>query len=607
MTAKRVVPVIGVTVMLIFCWAALSYGEPQAGDQSPPPAAAPNPPLKPAQGPETFEFKGKTFVYDDWYGVFCDGKQVGWVHMTLNSVARGELKAFLYEATEHLEFAADKVRDTDVKALFGEVYNPIAYKRIDQVGDVKNELYVGAVFSGGKAQGFVARQTIGDKTTETQLGLGGGLAMFDFSVPYYIRSGQAATPIPGQPGGAKGMEYRGIIDLPSCNVVTTRLTATPLKQEKIAGADVKVRTVDIGSKIYYFDENLTPVFVVDTVRNLHMIRSGEVDAKTKDRPEPGYTADPKVNGSLYDDKADGFQLKRPDVDWSMSVISEGAMPVIRMMGLVSGGSAFGLVLPGLPAGTSMTEAGARLRQFAKARLEKDSALKIELGDVKPVPQAQPGYAREDCPVKASSGILSFEGDCAVIMNGNVAFVLVYLVSAGTLEQNKNEMNRFFDDVRLTPVDAAKKPVYQNKAKGFKIEFPGRLWGFVETDTGLTITNPWLGAYGQITVQNVPKEAKLDDFAAGVVQNARNLGNIVDDENGVAIKLGGQDGRDSQDGKLFMLSGPMPQTGELARSRLYVTINNGMGYAIWISLPDSAYNMNAAMIDTLINGFKFVKP
>jgi len=608
MTMKKVAPVIGVTAMLIFCWAALSYGaDAQPGGQSPPPAAAPNPPqnppgnpqAQPAAGQETFEFKGKTFVYEDWFGIFSEGKKVGWTHITLNAVPRDTTRAFLYEATEHLEFAPDKVRDTEIKALYGEAYNPIACKRTDQAGNLKSEVYMSGNYTGGALRGFSIKRTVGANTTESSLDLtAAGIPMFDFVAPYYFRRSRVANP--------EIAEFRAIMDVQSFSVKMIRIAATPLEKEKVAGAEMKVRTVDFGLKKYYFNEAVEPVFVIDFVRNLHMIRGNEAEAEAKNKPEPDYVADPNLNGNVYNSKADGFLVKRPSADWMMVVTKEGAMAAIWMNGLVSDGTAFGLVLPGLPVGVHMPEASARLRQLALARMEKNLSLKIELGEAKPAQQTHLGYTREDYPVKTTSGILSFEGNCAVIMNGNVAAILIYFVPAGTLEQNKDEINKFFDEVRLTPVDGAKNPVYENKAKGFKVEFPGRLWGFTEGDTGLTITNPWYGAYGAIMVREVPKETKLADFAASVLQSARDMSQTANDENGVPTTLYDQAGK-GYDAKLFVLSGPMPQTGESSRSRLYVTMNNGIGYAIWIAMPEDAYNRDAGVIDSLIKGFKFLKP
>ncbi len=41
-------------------------------------------------------------MYDDWFGVYSDGKNVGWMHATVSSIKRGDTPAFLYESTEQM-------------------------------------------------------------------------------------------------------------------------------------------------------------------------------------------------------------------------------------------------------------------------------------------------------------------------------------------------------------------------------------------------------------------------------------------------------------------------------------------------------------------------
>jgi hypothetical protein len=51
---------------------------------------------------------------------------------------------------------------------------------------------------------------------------------------------------------------------------------------------------------------------------------------------------------------------------------------------------------------------------------------------------------------------------------------------------------------------------------------------------------------------------------------------------------------------------MPQSGGTSHGRLYVAINNGIGYAVYIALPEGTPG-EGSIFDAVMKGFKLLKP
>lgn len=586
MTVKRIASVICVAAMFLAYWTVCA-----ADDQ---------PPAAPLQIPqESFDYKEKKFVFEDWHGVFFNGAKIGWRHILVSAIARGKETAYLYESSEHLQFSGEKALDVEIKAVYAEQYFPLAYQKTVQMGDRKSEIYAHAIFVNntepGPVKSYGIRRTADGKTTESSYDNPGGEGLaFDFALPCYFRANRVDNP--------EAEEFRSALNIATGHVARTRIAASPLAKQKVAGADAEARELYLGFTKYYFNKLSEPIFVVDYATGFHLIRGNEADAKGGAQVEPGYEPDQSFNGDLYSNGSAGFSVKRPSAAWSMSVMPNGSEYLIWMTDLAGDATAFGMVLPGIPQGVNIAEANENLQRLFLLRMGDKFPWKFEFGAGKPGKHDQPGHTRMDTEVKVTSGIVEYEGTSSVILNGNVVLLLVYFGQKGTLEQDKDTVKNLFDSVRLTPVDAGKKPEYENKAKGFKVVLPSRLWSITETDTGLQLSNPWYQAYGHIATQPLPDaKTTLDDLAKSLVQMSMDMGQTPLDENGIVLKI------DKKDARMFILEGPMPVLNIPSRSRLYVTMNGGVGYLIVISLPVDSFNKDAGVIDSIINSFKFVKP
>ena len=548
---------------------------------------------------ESFDFKEKRKVLEDWYGIFLEGKHVGWRHVVVSRVKSGTEHMYLYERTGHLEFGR-QTRDVEIKALYDLKFRAVAMLMTEQTPKIKMETYVGAAYdvpaegSEHQLRELSVDRKFGDRGFRSIVR--GGIAepvLFDFAVQHYFRHLRKRKP--------EEAEELWVFDTTSAALQELQLVGSKPEKRKIDGVETEVREVYVGGKAYYFNKSVfEPVLIVDIVRNLRFIRGSAGEAKSKDKTDQDYVADPNLKDDSYMDRKAGFSIRRPSGDWSILVQHRMPLTMLAVSGLITDGKALGMVCTGIPAGTDVKTASSILTRLMSTEIQQIFGWRLEIGKEEKVEHKQGDHERLDSSLRVKCNMFTLEGRCSVILKGNVAMILFTASPSERSGENEKELNRILDSVTLTPVRLVDPPQHEDKKHGFKITLPDMLWTLKETEQEIELDNRWNQIRGGISVEpSVPGDKTLEEFAKRYLDVAGKMGFVQRRSRRITL--------DGQDALEYTLKGPMPGIGSDTRMKACFVIKDRIGYVIWAVMPARQYKKSAEPIDSLFKGLKFTKP
>jgi hypothetical protein len=378
------------------------------------------------------------------------------------------------------------------------------------------------------------------------------------------------------------------------------LVASKPRKRKIDGAEIEVREAKFDGKTRYFNRSFEPLLIVDHSSGLRFIRGSKNEAKAKGKVDADYVPDPNLSDNTYIDREAGFSIKRPSAAWSVFVTREGPITKLRLQGLITEGRVVGLVCTGIPAGTDTKTASKKLKRLVQREMLFTLGWRMKMGKDQEVDHKREGHKRVDSDVEVKFSMVTLKGKCSVIVNGNVAMLVLCVSRLENRDVNKKAFERIRESIRLTPVKDAAPPTYENEKRGWKITLSSTLWMIEEKEEGILLYNPWQMARGAIMVNPVQEGARVTDVAAELLK-------ILSKDWGFHSARERQGLLDGRSAKSYIVQGPLPFSGGIdSRARVYVTLKDGFSYFVMLALPADQYKRDKTPIEEVLKGFKFTK-
>ena len=450
-------------------------------------------------------------VRDDWYGIFAEGKKIGYSNVRVSEIRCDEKPCLLIETIEVDSMKAGdkeiKREQTDRAIVEKMDFAPMYHSSVTAATLFKSSVIAKAE-KGKDCWKLTVTRTFNDKSaTETKDIPSKGFVYFDSSLravyrELYLKSKISVTfhvfDLDNTGARDKNFGYGG---------------------ERTEGEGDKAVTYqllqDAQATLWYAPDGTVArlVFGDNTLAGILTDEKSALDpgAKMEDYKAPDY-----ITGNVMTAKPLGVKLTRPNDSWVvMNLFEQGGFVVADYFNEASIGA---IVFSGVPKGVDSAAALARMREIYKGRYTLGDGQEVDAGKNKCLRGA----------LTANSALGADNGEYFIFMPEGRAVCIVAAASGDTYAAMRKDLAECVNSIEFVApeVDEAKL-IVTDGLTGLQMRRPGAGWmvitGGAAQGTNILIVHAW--TQSRITVRDMPANPKLtaDTFIKEVTGGAPSLG------------------------------------------------------------------------------------
>jgi hypothetical protein len=525
------------------------------------------------------EVKEGKVIQDNWYGMFAEGKKIGYVHTVMSEAELDGKPCLLIQSTETGETKTDgatgKIEIAGRMIVNKNDMTPMFYSANTVTPKLKYSITAKVEKNDGKWTATVTK-TLNDKSETESAQLDAPEAVYFKDVlPLLYRDKFLAE--------KKEADF-WYIDFAEMKAHTTRYT---YKEEITEGEGENARKFNVvvagGEETLFFTadgilERETPQFGI-----LTLLLSDEQKAKNFDEKLDGYKAPDYLTGDVLTVKEFGLKITCPDASYVPMLIPN--LPVFGFLYPFTQTGIAGFFVHEIPEGTEYAAALKRMTSFWDVtNAVVGEGKEVEIG-------------KQKCfsgPLTRGKGVLAESGEYYIFINGKRMLMLTATSKGDLFAGMKADVIKAIESIEFIEPEFDKDSMLvTDEATGVQFTLPNRNWSALHglaRGAKTMAMNFWNQAYFFVATMEPPGGMKAEDMIAL-------LGNGKDVVNKGDVQIGDYAGIWTE------TEAAQPNGITLVTRTIYVVRNNVIVFITFMA-PKEMWKALEAERDALIKSLAF---